>query len=116
MEEPVTAAITAQVSSPQPVPERLAILVDRRCAPAQILEGLAYMHERSIVHRDIKGGNIMMNKAGNIVIGDFGLAKLVEAEKEQSTVGTPHWSAPQRRSRHLSPCSAHPGCTGYGCP
>jgi len=41
----------------------------------QLLEGLAHLHERAIIHRDIKGGNILMTKGGVIKIADFGLAR-----------------------------------------
>jgi serine/threonine protein kinase len=41
----------------------------------QLLEGLAHLHERAIIHRDIKGGNILLTKDGIIKIADFGLAR-----------------------------------------
>ena len=61
---------------------------------AQVLEGLHYMHQNGVIHRDIKAANLMVDKTGKVVIGDFGLAKELYAGAEQhSTVGTPHWRA-----------------------
>ena len=51
-----------------------------------------------MIHRDIKGGNILTTKDGIVKLADFGVAtKLTEAEKEKnnSFAGTPHWMAPE---------------------
>jgi mitogen-activated protein kinase kinase kinase 3 len=44
---------------------------------AQILSGLAYLHGRNTVHRDIKGANILVDPNGDIKLADFGMAKHV---------------------------------------
>lgn len=42
----------------------------------QLLEGLAFMHDQCILHRDIKGGNLLMSRDGRLKIADFGLARV----------------------------------------
>jgi serine/threonine protein kinase len=41
----------------------------------QMLAGLAYLHHKGIIHRDIKGSNILINNRGELKLGDFGLAR-----------------------------------------
>lgn len=62
---------------------------------AQMLDGLEYLHRNGVVHRDIKSANILLNKTGSVVIGDFGLAMEIYAGSTAHLVGTPHWMPPE---------------------
>ena len=65
----------------------------------QVAEGLGYAHERGIVHRDIKHGNIMLQPRGQAKIMDFGLARMRVADHKTSTgmvLGTPKYMSPEQ--------------------
>lgn len=59
---------------------------------AQVLDGLAYLHEQGVIHRDIKGANILVTKEGLVKLADFGVAVTTQ-EKSNTVVGSPYWSA-----------------------
>lgn len=71
----------------------------------QIVTGLAYLHGRDIVHRDIKGANILVDNKGGIKISDFGISKKMEAsnvlggaannKNRPSLQGSVFWMAPE---------------------
>ena len=48
----------------------------------QMLAGLAYLHRKGVVHRDIKGSNILINNAGVLKLGDFGLARFYQKRRK----------------------------------
>ncbi|KAL5217348.1 hypothetical protein ABZP36_018032 [Zizania latifolia] len=62
----------------------------------QILNGLSYLHERNIVHRDIKCANILVHVNGSVKLADFGLAKEISKFNDlKSCKGTVYWMAPE---------------------
>ncbi|XP_076887547.1 mitogen-activated protein kinase kinase kinase 1-like [Bidens hawaiensis] len=61
----------------------------------QILGGLNYLHERNVVHRDIKCANILVDASGSVKLADFGLAKATKLNDIKSCKGTPYWMAPE---------------------
>uniref|UniRef100_A0A7S2WEB9 non-specific serine/threonine protein kinase n=1 Tax=Mucochytrium quahogii TaxID=96639 RepID=A0A7S2WEB9_9STRA len=60
----------------------------------QILNGLSYLHEQGVIHRDIKGANILTTKQGLVKLADFGVATHSSATSNE-VVGTPYWMAPE---------------------
>ncbi|XWS54017.1 hypothetical protein CRYUN_Cryun10bG0051800 [Craigia yunnanensis] len=65
----------------------------------QLLLGLEYLHKNRIVHRDIKGANILVDNKGCIKLADFGASKkvveLATINGAKSMKGTPYWMAPE---------------------
>jgi len=65
----------------------------------QICEGLSEAHSVGVVHRDLKPGNIMIDKEGNARIMDFGIARSLKAEGITSVgviIGTPEYMSPEQ--------------------
>lgn len=75
-----------------------------------MLHGLQYLHEQGVLHRDIKGANILTTKDGHVKLADFGVAIRLNAhpplgegededkegrEEEVDVVGSPYWMAPE---------------------
>src|SRR5207247_4649067 len=67
---------------------------------AKVARIVHYAHERQILHRDIKPGNILLDKEGEPHLTDFGLARLVETEstvtRTMEVLGTPSYMAPEQ--------------------
>ncbi|XP_060733216.1 mitogen-activated protein kinase kinase kinase 19 [Tachysurus vachellii] len=81
-----------------PLPEKVFALYT-----CQILEGVAYLHDNRIIHRDLKGNNIMLMPSGVIKLIDFGCARRLNrlsrsgsrSDFLKSVHGTPYWMAPE---------------------
>jgi hypothetical protein len=68
-----------------------------RYAMKECFEGLRYLHKQGIVHRDIKGANVLLTLQGTLKLADFGVsARLTAQQPVRGTfVGTPFWMAPE---------------------
>ncbi|MGH7751250.1 MAG: protein kinase domain-containing protein, partial [Gemmatimonadales bacterium] len=87
-----TVDAIAEQQGPLPVPVVLAVL---RAAT----RALAYAHERDIVHRDVKGANILVDRDGRVMVSDFGVALRasdVSLTQKGTLVGTPTFMSPEQ--------------------
>jgi serine/threonine protein kinase len=61
--------------------------------------GLGYAHEKKIVHRDIKGANILVDRDGRVMVADFGIARALEEVSMTASgmmIGTPYFMSPEQ--------------------
>nr|XP_023916503.1 mitogen-activated protein kinase kinase kinase 5-like [Quercus suber]POF25572.1 mitogen-activated protein kinase kinase kinase 5 [Quercus suber] len=71
---------------------------DIRRFTTHILSGLDYLHSKNIVHRDIKGANLLIDSSGVVRLADFGTAKCLALHADPTKlyfIGTAHWTAPE---------------------
>ncbi|KAF3484030.1 STE/STE20 protein kinase [Arthroderma uncinatum] len=63
----------------------------------EVAEGLKAIHDAGIIHRDVKAGNILIHEEGNIQICDFGVAGVLQSQRDKRStwIGTPHWMPPE---------------------
>ncbi|CDW84848.1 mitogen-activated protein kinase kinase kinase 3-like [Stylonychia lemnae] len=72
----------------------------------QMLEGLNYLHENNIIHRDLKCANVLVDNMGVVKLSDFGASKkiiqnfnqygeIVDEKLSKSVIGSPYWMAPE---------------------
>jgi uncharacterized RDD family membrane protein YckC len=83
------------LSKDGPLPYRKAV----DCT-LEILDGLEAAHAAGVIHRDIKPSNCFLDPSGSVRVGDFGLARTLEADSDLtatgSFLGTPAYSSPEQ--------------------
>jgi serine/threonine protein kinase len=87
-------AVDAIIESQGALPLPVAIAILRYSAA-----GLAFAHEKKIVHRDIKGANILVDKDGRVMVSDFGIARALEEVSLTASgmvIGTPYYMSPEQ--------------------
>jgi serine/threonine protein kinase len=102
--EPLTQYCTAHQLG---IVERLQLFL-------QVLEAVDYAHAQGVIHRDLKPSNILVREGGEVVLLDFGIAKLlVDGQSEQTELTlhagaalTPHYASPEQiRGDSLGPAT-----------
>lgn len=113
------AAAAAEVGMPAP-PELKHVFPERTVASfiAQVMRGLDYLHKQGVVHRDIKGANILVTKDSEVKLADFGVSTrrgpdAANAPANLDVAGTPYWMAPEIIT--LSGCATVSDIWSVGC-
>jgi TolB-like protein/predicted Ser/Thr protein kinase/Tfp pilus assembly protein PilF len=85
---------------------------------AKVARTVQYAHERGILHRDIKPGNILLDQKGEPHLTDFGLARLAETEstvtRTREVMGTPSYMAPEQAAGETTKVSSATDVYGLG--
>ena len=63
----------------------------------ETLQALAFLHERHVIHRDMKAGNILLSERGHVKLADFGVSarNASPLQRRCSFIGTPYWMSPE---------------------
>ena len=88
---------TAEEGQMLPLEEAVRIVI-------AVANALHYAHQQGMVHRDIKPGNIIFSQKGQIILSDFGIAKMINTSTLTASgamVGTPAYMAPEQGMGHI---------------
>jgi len=74
----------------------------------QVISGVAYAHGKGVIHRDLKPANVMISKAGEVKLADFGTARIMGMDttltQTGQVIGTPDYMSPEQiRGEQLDP-------------
>jgi NIMA (never in mitosis gene a)-related kinase len=82
----------------------------------QLLAALRHVHSQHILHRDLKAQNVFLTVAGVVKLGDFGVARVLQATQDcaKTQIGTPFYLAPEIWNGDMyvliDPCNVHRRC------
>ena len=83
------------LGKPMPYQQAAGLLVP-------IAKALVYAHSEGVIHRDVKPTNILLSETGQLMLSDFGVAKVLDSEQTQgltatgASIGTPEYMAPEQ--------------------
>ena len=88
----VTELSKSQLCRNRRLPEEIIALVLR-----DTLKAVDYLHQNCVMHRDVKGHNILLTEAGEVKLVDFGVSCHLKDKygRRNTSVGTPYWMAPE---------------------
>ncbi|XP_076177941.1 STKc_myosinIII_N_like and MYSc_Myo21 domain-containing protein ninaC [Ptiloglossa arizonensis] len=77
----------------------------------EVIKAVIHLHENNVIHRDIRGSNILLTRDGEVKLVDFGLSRMVQGEmgKRYTCIGSPCWMAPE-----VATSKPHNAKSGYG--
>lgn len=87
-----SVATLMRPTSPHGLDEKYIIPILR-----EVAEALRWVHGQNMIHRDVKGGNVLIAEQGGVQLCDFGVAAVIatKLDKRTTVIGTPHWMAPE---------------------
>ncbi len=86
--------LSDEIESGKPLPWARALAIS-----VQVARGIQHAHDRRVIHRDIKPGNILVRESGDVAVSDFGLARASTSAthiRSGSIAGTPDYMAPEQ--------------------
>ncbi|KAL2346204.1 hypothetical protein Fmac_000204 [Flemingia macrophylla] len=90
------------------LPSLLKVAID-------VSEGMKYLHQNDIIHRDLKAANLLIDENGVVKVADFGVARMHNQSGIMTAeTGTYRWMAPELPYKHLSPLQAAIGVMQKG--